>query len=119
MGSRDGWPSLIDEIVREGARRMLAEAFQTASLAQLRWNLDRLGAHHGQPAFGDSSATGLIPRVIVRPTVSKTGDLVLDFAAIRADAARPRCCRRDGLARSNSAERTPPTAVPGSLSACL
>ena len=25
-GAKDGWPSLIDEIVREGARRILAEA---------------------------------------------------------------------------------------------
>ena len=27
-GGKDGLPSLIDEIVREGARRMLAEALQ-------------------------------------------------------------------------------------------
>jgi len=27
-GGKDGSPSLIDEIVREGARRMLAEALQ-------------------------------------------------------------------------------------------
>ncbi len=66
---------------------VIAGTIPNRQLAQLRWNLDRLGAHHGQPAFGDSSATGVIPRVIVRPTVSKAGDLVLDFAAIRADAA--------------------------------
>ena len=67
---------------------VIAGTIPSRQLAQLRWNLDRLGAHHGQPAFGDSSATGLIPRVIVRPTVSKAGDLPLDFAAIRADALR-------------------------------
>lgn len=66
---------------------VIAGTIPNRQLAQLRWNLDRLGAHHGQPAFGDSSATGLIPRVIVRPTVSKAGDLALDFAVIRADAA--------------------------------
>jgi hypothetical protein len=66
---------------------VIAGTISNRQAAQLRWNLDRLGAHHGQPAFGDSSATGLIPRVIVRPTVSEVGDLVLDFAAIRADAA--------------------------------
>jgi len=66
---------------------VIAASIPDRQLAQLRWNLDRLGAHHGQPAFGDSSATGLIPRVIVRPAVSRAGELVLDFAAIRADAA--------------------------------
>jgi hypothetical protein len=66
---------------------VIAGTIPGRQLAQLRWNLDRLGAHHDQPAFGDSSATGLIPRVIVRPTVSKAEDLALDFAVIRADAA--------------------------------
>lgn len=66
---------------------VIANTIPNRQLAQLRWNLDRLGAHHGQLAFGDSSATGLIPRVIVRPTVSRAEDVVLDFAAIRADAA--------------------------------
>jgi hypothetical protein len=35
-GGKDGTPSLIDEIVREGARRMLAEALQAEVDAYLR-----------------------------------------------------------------------------------
>jgi hypothetical protein len=67
---------------------IIAGKLPNRHLAQLRWNLDQLGAHHGQPAFGDISATGVIPRVIVRPELSPADELVLDFAAIRTDAVR-------------------------------
>jgi transposase-like protein len=45
-GTKDGSPSLIDEIVREGARRMLAEALQAevdAYIARLAGERDENG----------------------------------------------------------------------------
>ena len=56
---------------------------------QLSWTLDQLTSHHRQPAFGASSAQGMIPVVIVRPTPGSSAELTLDFADIdnRARAA--------------------------------
>jgi hypothetical protein len=44
---KDGSPSLIDEIVREGARRMLAEALQAEVDAYIAaHSAEREGRHH-------------------------------------------------------------------------
>jgi hypothetical protein len=56
---------------------------------QLAWSLDQLISHHGQPSSGVSSAQGLVPLVIVRPSFVSPDEVTLDFANItnRARAA--------------------------------
>ncbi|MFE2123549.1 hypothetical protein ACFW9U_23180 [Rhodococcus aetherivorans] len=50
---------------------------------QLRWLLDQLVAHHSQLLFGVPRSDGLIPLVIVRPSVGAANEFELDFALIR------------------------------------
>jgi hypothetical protein len=58
----------------------------TRRVDQLRWVLDQLTLHHGDSPFGASPATGLIPRVILRPPPATSGDVTLDFTRVRARA---------------------------------
>ena len=58
-GAKDGSPSLIDEIVREGARRMLAEALQAEVDAT---TLRRMPPSGTKTAAGWWSATALTSR---------------------------------------------------------
>ena len=53
---------------------------------QLSWGLDQITALHGQPAFGTSPARGVIPVVVVRPSIGPSNDLTLDFSHISARA---------------------------------
>jgi len=67
---------------------VIVRAISTRHASQLRWNLDILGAHHGQPPFGESPASAVIPVVLVRPPISAHDEVVLDFARVRVEAAR-------------------------------
>jgi hypothetical protein len=67
---------------------VIAGTLSGRQAGQLRWNLDVLGARHGQPPFGAAPASALVPVVVVRPTVSVAGDVTLNFAAIRTEAAK-------------------------------
>ncbi|MFI8975319.1 hypothetical protein ACIGO9_20705 [Nocardia asteroides] len=69
----------------------VAQAVITGHLAprqenSVRWLLDQLAAHHGKHLFGASSKDGLIPEVIIRPTVGATNDVTIDFASVRQRA---------------------------------
>ena len=109
-GGKDGSPSLIDEIVREGARRMLAEALQAevdayiaAHAAERDENGRRLVVRNGyhQPREVLTSAGAVevtVPRVNDKRTDPDTGERKRFSSAIcRRGAARPRrsprCCR--------------------------
>src|ERR1700748_520216 len=84
-GMKDGSPSLIDEIVREGARRMLAEALQAevdAYIAAHAAERDENGRHlvvhngHHQPREILTSAGAIevtVPRVNDKRTDPETG----------------------------------------------
>lgn len=50
---------------------------------QLRWLLDQLVAHHHQPLSGVPRSDGLVPLVIVRPSVGAANEFELDFTLIR------------------------------------
>jgi transposase-like protein len=85
-GGKDGSPSLIDEIVREGARRMLAEALQAevdAYIAQLAGERDesgrrlvvRNGYHQSREVLTSAGAVQVIaPRVNDKRTDPDTGE---------------------------------------------
>ena len=109
-GGKDGSPSLIDEIVREGARRMLAEALQAevdayiaAHAAERDENGRRLVVRNGyhQPREVLTSAGAVevtVPRVNDKRTDPDTGERKRFSSAILPPwAARPRrsprCCR--------------------------
>src|ERR1700759_611340 len=85
-GGKDGSPSLIDEIVREGARRMLAEALQAevdASIAAHAAERDgngrrlvvRNGYHQPREVLTSAGAVEVtVPRVNDKRTDPDTGD---------------------------------------------
>jgi transposase-like protein len=85
-GGKDGSPSLIDEIVREGARRMLAEALQAevdayiaAHAAERDGNGRRLvvrnGSHQSREVLTSAGAVEVtVPRVNDRRTDPATGE---------------------------------------------
>ena len=85
-GGNDGSPSLIDEIVREGARRMLAEALQAevdayiaAHAAERGENGRRLvvrnGYHQPREVLTSAGAVGVtVPRVNDKRTDPDTGE---------------------------------------------
>src|SRR5436309_3734249 len=93
-GGKDGSSSLIDEIVREGARRMLAEALQaevdayiTAHAAERDENGRRLvvrnGSHQGREVLTSAGAIEVtVPRVNDRRTDAATGERRLFSSAI-------------------------------------
>jgi transposase-like protein len=81
MGSRDGSPSLIDEIVREGARRMLAEA--------LRAEVDAyIGAFAGQ---ADDNGR----RLVVRNGYHEPREVLTSAGAVEVTAPRVNDKRTD------------------------
>lgn len=69
------------------AQAVIDGKLPTRRADQLSWTLDQLASHHGQPTLGASPAQGMIPVVIVRPTLGPSDELTLDFADI-ADRAR-------------------------------
>ena len=85
-GAKDGSPSLIDEIVREGARRMLAEALQAevdAYIAQLAGERDengrrlvvRNGCHLEREVLTSAGSVQVtVPRVNDKRTDPATGE---------------------------------------------
>jgi Transposase, Mutator family len=85
-GGKDGSPSLIDEIVREGARRMLAEALQAevdAYIAQFiaergengRRLVVRNGCHQSRQVLTSAGAVEVtVPRVNDKRTDPATGE---------------------------------------------
>jgi transposase-like protein len=85
-GGKDGSPSLIDEIVREGARRMLAEALQAevdAYIAQFTAERDgngrrlvvRNGCHQSREVLTSAGAVEVtVPRVNDKRTDPATGE---------------------------------------------
>src|SRR5438094_2849067 len=85
-GGKDGSPSLIDEIVREGARRMLAEALQAevdayiaAHAAERDGNGRRLvvrnGSHEPREVLTSAGAVEVtVPRVNDKRTDPDTGE---------------------------------------------
>ena len=73
-GGKDGSPSLIDEIVREGARRMLAEALQAeveAYIAELAGERDENGR-----------------RLVVRNGYHQSREVLTSAGAVRVTAPR-------------------------------
>jgi len=99
-GSKDGSSSLIDEIVREGARRMLAEALQAevdAYVAQLAGERDengrrlvvRNGYHQSRAVLTSAGAVGVtVPRVNDKRTDPVTGERQRFASAILPPWAR-------------------------------
>jgi transposase-like protein len=85
-GAKDGSPSLIDEIVREGARRMLAEALQAevdAYITQFAGERDengrrlvvRNGCHQPREVLTSAGAVDVtVPRVNDKRTDPATGE---------------------------------------------
>ena len=109
-GGKDGSPSLIDEIVREGARRMLAEALQAevdAYIAALPAERDengrrlvvRNGYHQSREVLTSAGAVEVtVPRVNDKRTDPATGERQRFSSAILPPWAAsprrsPRCCR--------------------------
>ena len=103
-------PSLIDEIVREGARRMLAEALQAevdAYIAQFTGERDengrrlvvRNGSHQSREVLTSAGAVQVtVPRVNDKRTDPATGERHGSVRrSCRRGAGRPRrslrCCR--------------------------
>src|SRR3989440_1024463 len=99
-GGKDGSPSLIDEIVREGARRMLAEALAAevdAYIAQFaaecgkdgRRLVVRNGYHQGREVLTSAGAVEVtVPRVNDRRTSPATGERMRFSSAILPPWAR-------------------------------
>jgi predicted amidohydrolase len=109
-GGKDGSPSLIDEIVREGARRMLAEALQAevdayiaAHAAERDENGRRLvvrnGYHQRREVLTSAGAIEVtVPRVNDKRTDPDTGERKrFSRRSCRPGRGRPRrsprCCR--------------------------
>ncbi len=109
-GRKDGSPSLIDEIVREGARRMLAEALQAevdAYIAAFAAERDddgrrlvvRNGYHQSREVLASAGAVEVAaPRVNDKRTDPGTGERIRFSSAILPPCAArprrsPRCCR--------------------------
>jgi transposase-like protein len=99
-GGKDGSPSLIDEIVREGARRMLAEALQAevdAYIAQFAGERDengrrlvvRNGSHQSREVLTSAGAVEVtVPRVNDKRTDPGTGERQRFSSAILPPWAR-------------------------------
>ena len=99
-GGKDGSPSLIDEIVREGARRMLAEALAAevdAYIAQFtaergengRRLVVRNGYHQGREVLTSAGAVEVtVPRVNDKRTSPATGERMRFCSAILPPWAR-------------------------------
>jgi transposase-like protein len=99
-GAKDGSSSLIDEIVREGARRMLAEALQAevdAYVAQLAGERDengrrlvvRNGYHQSRAVLTSAGAVEVTaPRVNDKRTDADTGERKRFASAILPPWAR-------------------------------
>ena len=99
-GGKDGSPSLIDEIVREGARRMLAEALQAEVDAYIaadaaergedgRWLVVRNGYHQPREILTSAGAVEVtVPRVNDKRTDPDTGERQRFSSAILPPWAR-------------------------------
>src|SRR5258708_2859830 len=99
-GAKDGSSSLIDEIVREGARRMLAEALQAevdAYIAAFAAERDdngrrlvvRNGYHQSREVLTSAGAVGVtVPRVNDKRTDPDTGERKRFSSAILPPWAR-------------------------------
>jgi transposase-like protein len=99
-GGKDGSPSFIDEIVREGARRMLAEALQAevdAYIEQFAGERDengrrlvvRNGYHQGREVLTSAGAVQVtVPRVNDKRTDPDTGERKRFSSAILPPWAR-------------------------------
>jgi predicted amidohydrolase len=99
-GGKDSSPSLIDEIVREGARRMLAEALQAevdAYIARFADERDgngrrlvvRNGCHQSREVLTSAGAVEVTaPRVNDRRTDAATGERMRFASAILPPWAR-------------------------------
>src|ERR1043165_3960580 len=88
-GGKDGSASLIDEIVREGARRMLAEALQAevdAYIAQFASERDEHALVPQDPE-GDRGAAAAVPARTVQRGLRARARTVprLERGAVRAD----------------------------------
>src|SRR5436309_11384192 len=81
QGAKDGSPSLIDEIVREGARRMLAEA--------LRAEVDAYIAAHAAERDGDGR------RLVVRNGYHQPREVLTSAGAVEVTAPRVNDKRTD------------------------
>src|SRR5213078_4210126 len=100
-GGKDGSPSLIDEIVREGARRMLAEALQAevdAYIARFADERDgngrrlvvRNGCHQSREVLTSAGAVEVTaPRVNDKRSDPATGERMRFSSAVLP----PRCYR--------------------------
>ncbi|MGO9501900.1 MAG: IS256 family transposase [Streptosporangiaceae bacterium] len=100
MGSRDGSSSLIDEIVREGARRMLAEALRAevdAYIAAFAGQVDengrrlvvRNGYHEPREVLTSAGAVEVtVPRVNDKRTGAQAGERMRFASAILPPWAR-------------------------------
>jgi len=67
------------------ANGVIAGQVATRQEDQLRWALDQLTMHHGQPPFGPSAVSGLIPRV-ERRSPGPSGEVNVDFTRVHARA---------------------------------
>ncbi|MFE6336158.1 hypothetical protein ACFVOK_23575 [Streptomyces sp. NPDC057798] len=70
------------------AEAVIQTDLPTRRADQLGWAMDQLVAHHGMTPFGVPRASGLIPKVIVRPTTGPSDELTLDFDNIDTRARR-------------------------------
>lgn len=84
-----GQQSAFCQIAVGVAEAVISGQLPTRRADQLRWALDQLTSHHGQPSFGASRAQGVIPVVIVRPSSGNLNEFMLNFSDIasRAQAA--------------------------------
>jgi hypothetical protein len=81
--------SAFCQVAAGAAEAVINGTLPTRQADQLAWVLDRLTAHHRQPAFGASPVQGVIPRIVVQASPGSSNDLTLDLADIdnRARAA--------------------------------
>lgn len=78
--------SAFCRVAAGAAQVVLAGRLTTREGSQLRWELDHLTVHHGQPALGASPVRGHIPLVVVRPSVGPSDQATLDFSGIQERA---------------------------------
>ncbi|MFE3983098.1 hypothetical protein ACFXPR_01315 [Nocardia tengchongensis] len=85
-------PMTSDEQVAFGrvadgvAQAVIAGQLAPRQENSVKWLLDQLAAHHGKQLFGVSAKEGLIPEVIIRPTVGVMNNVTIDFDSVRRRA---------------------------------